>query len=281
MNIKYLDVVENFGIYLQNNSNLSLRSIYAYKKVIKSMINFYGVDPSVEKLNQFLLRSPSLSKFALKYFLDFRWRTKVFNRLTFPKYDNIVKKKTPITKEQAKMIIQCIEDPKHKLMAQIQYFTGAKAYEVIPIKKEHIIKEFEEKRIRIDIENSNGKKDSLYLIDSIWYDIQNCMLKDGQYLFLNNAEGLNEDQMLKKIESAYIQYYNSLKNASLDVGINISTHDWRVGFARVVEEESNDKFEVQRLMRNTNLSFTIKNYFHGKEKTAKGMLKYQKAIEQG
>jgi len=249
MSIKYLDILNNFETNMRNNPELMPSSVNTYLKLIKELVERYSVDPSVDELNEFIAiksrkRQPVV-KYAIKHYLKFRWRDGFHGQKWKEIYDDLVKakiratirKNTYIKREQAADIINAIDKQDHKLISKIQYFTGARASEVISIKKSDVKQEYQYKRIRIDIMGKGGRKESIYLRDDLWHEIQPFMLTDNRYLFLkDNREEWSDEVLRKKVETQYKRYYESLRSAAEECGIKFATHDWRRSFAQSIKQ---------------------------------------------
>ena len=289
MTIKYLDIVNNFSIHLKNNPELMPSSTNVYIKIIKELTNRFGIDPSVQQLNQFITeksrkRQAHTTQAALKYYLRFRWRNKrVYNELV----EQLVKararppirKKVFLNRTEAIDIIDSIAKPEHQLVAKMQYFTGGRASEIIAIKKSNIVHESEFKRIRIDIIGKGDRFDPIYLTDSLWVEVQQYMIKESSYLFLNDEKKiLTEEQLRTKTESYYKRYYDSLKQAAKSNGMNIATHDWRRSFAQSLKEDKTDTHDIQKALRHKSMDTTEKYFKDDSEAVSKTMLKHQHGI---
>ena len=229
--MKYLNVKENFKKYLENKTNLMASSINVYSKIINKFVETYGIEPNLNNLNEFIKlkcsnRQPVV-KYAIKYFLKFRWKHKnIYKQLTKAEVIPTIKKKHLITESQAMDIIHCIKKDNHKLIAKIQYFTGAKACEIISILKDNIVLESEDKRIRIDVIGKGDKINPIYLIDNLWPEFKLYIVNDGPYMFIDSDKVLNNGILRKKIDTYYKRYYESLKEAANNLGLDMATHDW-------------------------------------------------------
>ena len=147
MRIKYLEVMSNFELNLKRNPDLMPSSVNSYIKLIRELTNKYGIDPSLENLNSFIAekckkRQPII-KYAIKHYLNFRWRKELYEKLNKAKVRPTIKRKTFLSRDQAVDVINAIENKEHRLISKIQYFTGARASEVISIKKSDIYQESE------------------------------------------------------------------------------------------------------------------------------------------
>ena len=281
--MKYLDTIRNFELKLQRNPQLMQSTINAYIQIIRELINKYSIDPSVEQLNEFIAykskkRIP-IAKYAIKHYLSFRWRNNIYYQLVKPRIRKASVKKNFLSKEEAKTIINAIKKSDHRLIAKIQYLTGARASEVISIKKSNIHVERKYKRLRIDIVGKGDKIDPIYLDEGYYYEINQYILKKGNYLFFDIFfDELTEKQKMTKMESLYKRYYESLKNAAMETNLNISTHDWRRSFAQSLKEDGVDILDIKKALRHESIETTEKYFKDDPENIAKTMLKHQQAI---
>lgn len=281
--MKYLDIVNNFQLNLSKNPELMPSTIKTYVRQIREMTHRYGIDPNINEMNEFIAekckkRQPQV-KYAIKHYLKFRWRPKhIYWELVNVKIRNTIRKKNYLTRTQAKDIIDSIDNEEHKLIAKIQYFTGARASEIISIKKDYIQHESEFKRIKIDIMGKGGKVDPIYLGDNLWIELQPYMINDGIYLFLKNCNNLDEMSLRNKTETYYKRYWESLKESGHTIGLDIATHDWRRSFAQSVKQSGVGIEDVKRALRHSRLETTERYFKNDPEDVAKTMLKHQEGI---
>lgn len=280
--MKYLDIMNNFENYLKRKPELMPSSVRTYAKMIRELVNKYGADPSLDYLNLFIeekckKRQPVV-KYALRHYLKFRWRADVYNKLVKATVRPLIKKKTYLKRHEALDIIDRIERPEHKLIAKIQYFTGTRASEVISIKSDNVLHEYEAYRIRIDIVSKGGKIEPIYLDDSIWIEMQPYVLLDREHLFLKDASGLSETKFWLKVENYYKMYYQSIRDAAAELNLKIGTHDWRRSFTQSIRDQGADIIEVQKALRHVKIETTERYFKDEPEKVAKTMLKHQKGI---
>ena len=283
LKIKYLDIHNNFVENMKRNPELMPNTVRKYSNLIRELIDQYGIDPSVDSLNKFITikcRKRQLAvKYAIKKYLKFRWRENLYIQLVRAKGKNSIKKKTFLSRDEAKDIIKSINKLDHRLIAKIQYFTGARASETIAIEKKRIFHETNENRIRIDIIGKGGKARSLYLDSSIYPEMHDFLIKPGNYLFLNNETGFKSDEeKALKVESFYKRYYESIKGAAEDLGLTLATHDWRRSFADSLKKSGTDIIEIKKAMGHERIETTERYFKDDPEAISKTMLKHQKGI---
>lgn len=283
MVIKYVDILGNFKIKLKNNPELMPSTVKIYMKLIKQLTNNYGMDPSIEQLNEFIAikcrkRQPVV-KYAIKHYLAFRWRKNIYINLVKAKKRKSVRKKTYLSKKQAMEVLDKIKKPEHKLISKIQYFTGARASEVISIKKTNMFHETHYKRIRIDITGKGDKIEPIYLVDNIWHEIQPFFLSKSQYLFIkDDGEELDQERLRTKTETYYKRYYESLKEAVRECNLDMATHDWRRSFTQALRDGGADIFEIKKALRHESIETTQAYFQDDSETIAKITIKHQQGI---
>ncbi|MCH8003905.1 MAG: site-specific integrase [Nanoarchaeota archaeon] len=281
--MKYLNILDNFEQNLNRNPELMLGTVKAYVKIMRELVNKYGIDPNIDQLNEFIAykckkRQP-LAKYALKHYLHFRWRNEVYYKLVKAKVKKPSMKKNFVKKEDAKKIINNIKNPKYRLIAKIQYLTGSRASEVISIEKKYITLENKYNRIRIDIKGKGDKIDPIYLDVCYFLEINEYIRQKGNFLFFNELmDTLEEKKQMIKLESLYKRYYETLKNSSKDYDIRMGTHDWRRSFAQSLRESGVDILEIKKALRHENIETTERYFKDDPESIAKTMLTHQQGI---
>ena len=280
--MKYLNRIINFEKNLDKKPNLMPSSVKTYIKLIKELVNKYGESPTVKQLNEFIdlkckNRQPMV-KYAIKHYLNFLWRNKDYILLNKPITKPTKRKKTYLTKNQAIEVINSISNKEHRVVAILQYFTGVRASEAISIKRENLIHEREQERIKINIESKGGKLEPVYLSDNLFFEIQPFLIIEKKYLFLNQSI-LNEKEQRNKVECYYKRYWESLKKAAIECDIDMATHDWRRSFAQSIIKEGASIYEVQRSLRHKDTKTTIRYIEDDPEKTATTMLKHQATLK--
>jgi len=189
------------------------------------------------------------------------------------------RRKTYLSRVQAVDLINSINNPAHRLIAKIQYFTGARASEVITIKKTDIFMEQEHKRIRIDIVGKGDKKEPIYLKDDMHMEIQPLYITDNHYLFLKNHEESWTPKLFRtKTESYYKRYSESLKKGAKECGLSLSTHDWRRSFTQSLKNQGADIIDIKKALRHESIITTERYFKDDPESIAKVSLRHQQGI---
>jgi len=256
----------------------STKRIYYF--TIKQLLNENGNNPSIEQLNHFIAnkfkKRQGNAKYAIKEWLKFSKRDNEFNTLIKVKSIAPLKEKHFLPKETISQIINNIKNQQHKVMAMIQYNTGARASEIITIEKVSIRKEKygEKERIRIQLKGKGNKPRYVYMLMDFWKHIEPYHTNARRYLFIK--EPVTYYGFWTRVETVYHGYYDNLKEAAKECGYNISTHDLRRSFANNVRQETRDIFKIQQALGHTDINTTTKYLEEKKEDIADLMLKHQK-----
>lgn len=279
-------MLQKFKEHLNNNPRLAQSSKNVYYKAIKELVNDYGESPSIEQLNKFIAikcnKRQSHVKYAIKEYLKYINRTEDYSRIVQAKVRMSIKEKVFLSKAEAFQIINSIKNEQHRAIALIQYNTGARASEIITIEKKHIKFEKyqdngnEKDRVRIMIRGKGDKPRYIYLLPSLWKNIDPFYTKARRLLFIDD-EGLVNLGFWSRVETAYKRYYESLQAAAKSCGFDIGTHDLRRSFANDLLKATNqDLFLVQKTLGHKDPMTTTRYLQNRNEAIAESMLEYQK-----
>lgn len=288
------NILDNFTNSLKNNPSLMPSSVNLYRKIIKELIDTYGVDPNVDQLNHFIAekcrkRQPT-AKYAIKYYLKNRWRPGVYEKLVQARVRAPSMKKKFVTKEEAKKILEqmrsvqdrCMNKKRiriseeHTFIAKIQYLTGARASEVISLRTDKIEKISSKGRIELEVMGKGNKSRTLFLKDSYWEDLKYFVRIDDPYLFIRtHGKEVSEEVLWKKVESYYKRYYESLKDAAQECEVNIKTHDWRRSFAEALRKGGANIKEIKDALGHSKYETTERYFQYDTEEIAKTTLQHQ------
>jgi len=270
-----------FKDHLENNPKLLPSSKNIYYKAIKELDND---NPTIEQLNRFIAIKCSKRqyhvKYAIKEYLRFLGREQEYIQLVQAKTKEPIREKVFLTRQQAQSIIERLIHPKFKVIALIQYNTGARASEIIGIDKRRItIEKYPEgnqdrERIRIMIKGKGDKPRYIYLLMSYWKYIKPFYDKCKRYLFIDE-EALTYFEYWPRVETMYKKYHNELNSASKAQGLNIGTHDLRRSFATELRKTGEIE-EVQQALGHKDINTTIKYLKKNNEQVAESMLSHQK-----
>lgn len=277
--------VNLFNEYLKSSKfKLSDGTRDKYVGTVRKFLTSNPDIDSIDEYNNFLTENPQyLNQFALSYFIKFKIDD---NTLKNALLKGLVKKdlKEPeitrksLTNKQISQIINKIENPEHQLIARLQRETGARAGDIIRLKKENIIKEeTNDKTILKLIIIGKGKKlSTTYVADEeLQNDLWDFKEKYSKTIMFSNSDKptkyvfLRPPKFIIKKEPytpsslsglAYGRYYASLKAAMEECGFNTkdwSTHDFRRDFARrMYEQYDKDIYKLQKALRHRSIETT-------------------------
>lgn len=151
-----------------------------------------------------------------------------------------------ISKEEILMMINSIDNKKHKLVVSILYSSGMRLNELVNLKREDI----DAKRNIILIKAGKGQKDRITILSR---KVKNQLVKylietefKSKYLF----EGRNNSKYTKKSVEVIV------KNASKIINKHVTPHMLRHSFATHLLEDGVDIRYIQNLLGHSNLETT-------------------------
>lgn len=158
-----------------------------------------------------------------------------------------------ISKEQIAVLINCIENKKHKTIIMLAYACGLRVSEVISLK----VKNIDGERKLIFIERSKGKKDRIVSLGPGMLIMLREYYKEYKptgYLFEGQHE--NEHLSARSIQSV-------LKKAKAKAGIEQegNMHMLRHSFATHLLDKGIDVVFIQKLLGHNDIKTTLK-YLH-------------------
>jgi site-specific recombinase XerD len=158
-----------------------------------------------------------------------------------------------ISKEQIALLINTIENLKHKTIIMLAYACGLRVSEVVSLKVKHI----DSKRMIIFIEKAKGKKDRIVSLSPgmlIMLREYYKQYKPNDYLFEGQLE--NEHLTARSIQQV-------LQNAKQKAGIKQagSMHMLRHSFATHLLDKGIDVVFIQKLLGHNDIKTTLK-YLH-------------------
>lgn len=268
---------------------LQQSSINSYKKAIHELLTEYGDIPTIEQINDFIIRKchkrQAWVKYAIKHYLKHVGRESDYKLLTKAKVRKPIKQRNFLTRDEMEVIVENMKNEKYKLVATIQKSTGARAAEILSFDKyrtkKYTYKDKDNKEvqaIKITIKGKGDKPGNIFLSISLWDKLQPYYSKCRRYPFLADAEPIPYLSFWKVVENEYKKYWECLREAGKEMNMDIGTHDLRRSFAQIIRESTNDIFKVMNTLRHSNIKTTLR-YFDDKEtEVADTMLEYQKGI---
>lgn len=272
----------DFRDYLRNETNLLESSIDIYVRTIKEYNNIYNNNNNIENIKAFVNKSFKLSnsshkKFIFKYYLKYIGKPELYKKL--PKVRVPLRKRNGnyLPKEKVLEIINNIDDPFYRDIATLQYLTGARAKEIITLRKDNIY--FEEDVIKIRLIGKGDKHRIVYIRKEYKYLLEKH-IRSIEWLFIittktNKKE--KEKEIYTEINKIRTYYYLRLKKSCKELGIfDFGTHDLRRNFAQEIRKETKDIFMVKKMLGHSNINTTIKYFDDNPEDIKDILLDYQK-----
>lgn len=227
--------MEEFLNYLRTQTSLNERSIKFYYWVIKNFLAKYK-EPTIENINARIREYPA-TKFAFYHYLRFLGRENDYNKLIKTKPKPKEKKGVYLQKEILMKIISSIPDEKYRMVALLQYLTGARVAEILKLKKEDFDPQQDMLKIKLV---TKGNYERIVFVPQEYKDLIMNFVKNSKfdYPFL---KGDFNKPLAKLVYNNYIYYYTALKKAASDLGYeNFATHDFRRNFIDRVLDVTSD-----------------------------------------
>jgi len=263
--------LQEFKRWLQTNTNLSPTSVRQYVKVMNNFFKRYK-ELSVENMNKYIREYPP-AKYVFKYFLMMEGRVNDYFLLIKAKEKPVEREGVYLPREELERIVFSIPDERYRMVALIQYVTGARASETLKLKKENF-RLLEDGRLRIRIIGKGGKE-SIKIVPAtyakrIWDFVQ---ASESEYPFLR----MTSKDFTTSLNTNYRYYYGMVKKAARAFGYdNFATHDFRRNFGEdfyeELRKEETDPLTIllatQKALNHSSLKDTIK-YLEKRETTEK------------
>jgi len=243
----YLELIKREG----RRRGLSNKTILTYCNCVDQFFRFNKKDPRTinkEDIRQYLDllldkgrsgNTINVNLNAIKFLLKDVLGKRVTINIKFSK----VPKKLPIflTKEEVKLLIDSIDNKKHKLMIQVMYSAGLRVSELLNLK----VRDLELDKNYGFVRGGKGNKDRIFIIaesikDEIKEFIENNKLTFESHLFCSNRNHPYNSRSLQEI----------LNKAGKKVKLKkkISCHTLRHSFATHLIEDGYSVSEVQALL---------------------------------
>jgi len=271
-----------FKDWLRDNTSLLEGSINLYTRTIKRYLKSADNKIDLENINRFISKSFRESqsphvKYAFKYYLAFIKKPNLYYKLI--KVRNMPRKKLGVylPESMIKSIIGNIKQDLYRDIAIIQYATGKRAREIITIKEEKINIEHDNNIIKITVEKKGGKEDVAFLSKSYKTILDKYMMGKAGYLFLpRNLRYEDTPEKEKKFNNQRTYYYNALKTAALDTGIErFGTHDFRRNVAEIIKKKTNDIRVVQKLLGHASITTTMRYFSEDDQDVQDAIMEHQ------
>jgi integrase len=271
-----------FVDWMKNKKRLSESTIFVYGKSVE---RFLIINPDIDVLddyNEFLVEMTHKKRCshyysALKAFVEFKISDAPTKRRLLeglirpPERNNIVRERRHLTEDIIFQVINCLDKPKHKIIALIQSLSGVRAADILRLKRDNIVpEEYKGKPVlKFNILGKGQKRNVIFIHDKVAqhiilnYITKNINFEDYYFLELGKMKGrqgnIGSENMMIKMN--YLWYWSDLKQALNTVGIDrkdFATHDFRRCFARRVWEKYSDIHVLQSMLNHADPRVTIK-----------------------
>jgi integrase len=252
MSENIIEKVEKFEEWLKSKTSLSNRSIGTYLRTIRAFLIFSNGDESIESMNKYIRNYP-LARFVFKKYLEFLERGNEASQLI--KVKKARRREGEYTDEQKLLQIpNYIRRKAYRVVALIQALTGARAIEVLTIRKDNVFVEKDYLKIKLI---TKGEKERYIYIPQpfapLVYEFIHSSNRTYPFL-LGKSEDLD-----RLIYNNYISYYRQVKNAARVLGLkNFGTHDFRRNFINRLYEKTKDIRLVAKVVGHAKLETSLR-----------------------
>lgn len=255
------------------NPRLSASTVNEYRKVVSSMVRFCdSVDPSVDKLNEFIAmkcgKRQSHAKYALKHYLEFIGRGEDYDRLVKAKVKKPVRDKHFLSRAQRFDIIDGMKSKVFRDVAWLQEVSAARSREILSIQR-HRIRKKKDGVIKIMLMGKGGKPRPIFLKPKFMELLKPYLtVREKAFIFLEpGTEFLSEDGQRARLETAYKRYLEELQASARSAGFEgIGTHDLRRSKSDELHRSGIDVRKVQILLGHSSSKMT-ERYLSSDEET--------------
>ena len=275
-------IISEYIEWLITKKQLKPSSLRVYRIVCVVFIseNYDRLD-DINAYNDYIIkkgikqRSPHVHA-MLKSFIQFyiqdagKRHTMIENLITPEFFDGPLTEKKYLSEDQIINVINSLQKPKFKIVSLIQNITGARAGDVLSIKRGNIIPELYEGKnvLKIVIDGKGNKRNVVYihdpLIQTLIMDYIIKHIENIDFYFLNKYTNWyhsvhGKEAML--IKNNYKAYMRDLDRALKLNGLSskeFGTHDYRRCFARRVWSKYKDLVILQDLLNHQNPATTIR-----------------------
>ncbi|MBN2423168.1 tyrosine-type recombinase/integrase [Candidatus Woesearchaeota archaeon] len=153
-----------------------------------------------------------------------------------------------LSREEIKLILSKIKNPKHKILVEALYSTGLRVSECIKLK----IDDFDLNRCIGYAKQGKGKKDRLFILSGL-------LLKDiNEYLAHRKSDSIylfdtKGSHITRRAAESIVKRYSRLA----EIKKNITPHTFRRSFATHLIENKVNIFTVQRLLGHSHVQTTM------------------------
>lgn len=266
-----------FEYWLKENTGLAKSTIKTYIITVKQ---FLVTDPDIDIENdyiQFLVKtsikkSAYHNQYALIKYLEWKLedknkRDRIIETIKNQKIrlQDRKKERQLLTDKELIKVINNLQE-KHKVIALLQMFLGSRVGDILRLKREDVF--FENDRVKLSLTTKGSRRETVHIFNKVVGEILTKYMNENidynGYIFLELGEKNLRNRRadtLQLISYNYFQYWESLKQALTKSGFNkdmFSTHTFRQCFSRKVWDRYHDIDTLQRLLRHTTPTTTLR-----------------------
>ncbi len=268
-------IIDDFSNYLDKSRlQNSTKTMYAW--CIKYYIQQnYKLD-NIEDYNNVLVTHSikkrsnvfysAFKRFIKFYVEDAGKKKRMINALIFPKINSPKRHRRYLDFRERKKIIKQLQTEKHRVIAEIQLYTGARVREILKLEKGDITyDDFEGVTAMVlNITQKGGQKTPLWVLDKeLEEKIDAYTLAewvDWKYYFIERDKSQDDADDVTLLQSNYHWYWQDIKKSVSVCGYEYkdwATHDFRRGIGADVWAATRDPISVQRALRHKRFDTTL------------------------
>jgi len=275
--------IREFKEYLLKNTLLNFTTIKLYCSVLRDFLSKYN-EVSLNNINNYIaerLRKSNVNyiRASLINYIKAKDLDIKIEHIIKPKWRERKRHGNYMSHERVMKLINAIEDKKFRLVALLQYLTGARAREILTIKIENI--KIEDDFIRIALKGKGNRTRYVFVDLSLKEALEELYNgRDNGYLFFEDAViyEKNQEEFAKYVWKKYIAYMRALKKACEKLNINFSTHDFRRNFADRLYKNHKDLLVVKEALGHADVKTTMRYFASRKKEVINAMLEHQKNV---
>lgn len=237
-------LLQDFGPYLMRN-RIAYRTMQTYVRILKHF--FSGYPPELEHFNKFLIETRSkYARSAMVHFLTMVKRQGLIPYVARVRIPPRKELRGYLEKKKILNIIKNIEDPKHRLVAMMQYDSGMRSHEIVGLERRNIKQDKSGDLIFYTV-GKGGKELPFYVSKDTERAVMKYMaLNKDRYLFLKGQS----DRKITWIDNNCRYYRASLQKSREKLGIEVfGTHDFRRNFITEAYEKGQQLYREGKINR--------------------------------
>lgn len=248
---KYMIVLRSFALSCEDKTDLEYYNEYILEHCIKK--RSYHARHVLREYINFAKMENGVKRFLKKNLLPVREKQPEVRRL--------------LTEKQKTLVMNQLQDHKHKVMSMIQSVTGVRTGTVLRLKRGNVSWEETNGKmaLRLDFMGKGERSFAMWVYDPntcrIIDDYISMNLVDKEYYFLIRTTDKNKSDINLALMSNYKRYERDINQALEKCGFDkkeFKTHDFRRLFARKVWETTHDPVSVKEALHHRNFDTTAR-----------------------